>query len=277
MNDPFQPPEGGTPSPAPGSQPWGPPAGPNPGWSGQPGGPPGDPVPGYGQPPQPGGYGQPPGGSGYGQPPGGSGYGQQPPAGAYGYYQPGAGLPAPVRPRRRFRAGLIVGLAVVVVAAVGVVLALVAMHTAKGSVTLPATLLGVNQGTGPSAKAIDRQLTNGLAASAKGKLLHPVAAVYGDPSGAAFAVAGAGICGTCAPKSAADAEKGIGFAGIQSFPPGQKGGVLLCAPSPQGAGGFYCWWFDQKTGGYVAYVGGFASSNADAASKTNQIRAAVEH
>jgi hypothetical protein len=258
MNDPFQPPEGGAQSPGPGGQPSAQP-GSYPGGSGQVGGVPGDFTPGYGQPPQPGGYGQPP----------------QP--GGYGYYQPGAGFPAPVQPRRRFRPALIIGLVVVLLAALGVVLALVVMRTPKGSITLPGTLLGVSQGTGPGAKAIDRRLMNDLAASAKGKLLHPVAAVYGDPSGAAFAVAGAGICGTCAPKSVADAERGIGFAGIQSFPSGPKGGVLLCAPSPQSATGFYCWWFDQKTGGYVAYVGGFASSNADAAAKTNQIRSTVEH
>jgi hypothetical protein len=188
------------------------------------------------------------------------------------------GLQPPPTRRRGLRTGLIIGGVVLLAIVVAIVVRVVVTPGAKGSLSFPGTLLGLNKNTSPAALAIDRQLSHGIAAGGKSKVLHVKAAIYGDPTGAAFAVAGGGICSTCAPKSVGDAEKAIGFPGIQSFPPGPNGGVLLCAPHVvQGRNWFYCWWFDQKTGGYVAYGGGTASGLSDAAGKTNQIRAAVEH
>lgn len=104
-----------------------------------------------------------------------------------------------------------------------------------------------------------------------------IVAINGDPAGPFFAVGGGGIGGTCAPKSVSPAKRSLHVAGVESFPPGPHGGDLLCAP----LGGqivleYSCWWFDQTTAGYVSGVG-YASSLADAAAKTNQIRASVEH
>lgn len=99
--------------------------GPPPGW-GQPQGPP----PGQGYPPQPpGGYGPPPGG--FGPPPGGGGYGQPP--GGFGP-PPGGGYGAP--PPRKGRAGLVIGLVVVLLVLVAGVGAFLLIRSDDGGVAV---------------------------------------------------------------------------------------------------------------------------------------------
>ena len=150
---------------------------------------------------------------------------------------------------------------------------------AKGSVTLPGTLLGVRENTSPAARAVDRTFVRGAVAGAQGKVLHPVAGFYGSLSGAGFEVAGGGACGTCVPRSAATVLRFYRrqYPGARLFPPGPNGGNLVCAPVPAlGSAVFACYWYG-KTAVTVGYAGGSASGLADAAAKTNQIRAAVEH
>jgi len=69
-------------------------------------------------------------------------------------------------------------------------------------------------------------------------------------------------------------QRGINLAGSKQDSSHDVDGS--CNLVPTGRPGFDCWWFDQTTAGYVTGVG-YASSLADAAAKTSQIRASVEH
>jgi hypothetical protein len=175
---------------------------------------------------------------------------------------------------------LIIGIAVgLVVAGAGIGVA--ASHgSSKGSISLPGTLLGLPKYTGPGAKGVDARLTRHV--TGKGELVHVVAASYVARSGrAGFVVAGGVVCDICTPKSASKFVKalvGEGFAGARSFPPGPDGGALVCFSEPfQGGTDIACKWADAKTGGTVIYSSGSASGLADAAAKTNRIRAVIEH
>lgn len=55
---------------------------------------------------------------------------------------------------------------------------------------------------------------------------------------------------------------------------GPKGGNVACGTE---AGLIRCTWVDSGTAGDIVFAGGFASGVADAAAKTNQIRAVIEH
>jgi hypothetical protein len=145
---------------------------------------------------------------------------------------------------------------------------------------LPGTLLGLSKNTIPAARALDRMLIRQFVAGTRSKVLHPVAGVYGGTTGPVVAVVGGGECGTCAPKSAAATLRVVHqqFPDARLFSPGPNGGNLVCSPPLPGPNQpFRCWWFDDKTAGYVAYGGGSASGLADAAAKTRQVRAAAEH
>lgn len=67
-------------------------------------------------------------------------------------------------------------------------------------------------------------------------------------------------------------------ASARVFPPGHNGGALVCGWQRTGppAPAIHCYWFDWRTIGQTVHYGGFTSGLADAAAKTNQIRAAVE-
>jgi len=207
------------------------------------------------------------------------------PSPAFGHRLPGTGGPAP-GPPWRYRFGLIIGIAFMLLVAlvvVGAVLRFLVTPSSTGSITFPGTLLGLRQDTGPAAQAIDRQLSREVAAVDNGMVPRPVAAVYGSPPGSALFIppgtgiyiAGGGICANCGPKSAAAAQRSV--PGSRSFPPGPNGGLLLCAARRATVPYWFCEWIDHKTAGSVAYYGRSASSIADAAAKTNQIRAAIEH
>ena len=64
----------------------------------------------------------------------------------------------------------------------------------------------------------------------------------------------------------------------QSFPAGPHGGALYCGHGGINGGGtaIFCGWVDHTAFGVASYHGGSAASLADAASKTRQIRAAIE-
>jgi hypothetical protein len=188
--------------------------------------------------------------------------------------------PTPQAPWRRGRVRLIAAIVIVVLVVLGFVLQHVTATSPKGSIALPGTLLGVSENTSPAAQAAGRTFAQETAAGTnKGVVLHVVARVYGSLSGSWFAVAGGGSCGSCAPVSAAAELRHVRqtVPGARLFPPGPNGGNLVCAPVPGQNAVFGCWWGDDKTAGAVAYAGGSASGLADAAAKTRQIRAAVEH
>jgi hypothetical protein len=69
--------------------------------------------------------------------------------------------------------------------------------------------------------------------------------------------------------------KGAGITDLRSFPAGPHGGVLYCGHET-GSGVIGCGWAGKVRGGAVYYIRGSASSLSDAASKTNQVRAAIE-
>lgn len=157
-------------------------------------------------------------------------------------------------------------------------------HTAnpaiRGQVILPRTLLGTGQVTGREAQVNDRDIEAQVKAGAGTGL---VAGIYGQVTGRGFIALGFGICGDCTPWPAHRAllaiERTMGAAAsARVFPPGHNGGALVCGWQRTGppAPATHCYWFDWRTIGQTIYYGGFASSLADAAAKTNQIRTAVE-
>jgi hypothetical protein len=67
------------------------------------------------------------------------------------------------------------------------------------------------------------------------------------------------------------------YADATSYPAGPKGGVLACGSRAlQGSTLIRCTWVDGGTAGDVLFSAGAVSSLADAAAKTNQVRAATE-
>jgi hypothetical protein len=285
MSDPQQPQNWQWPQT--GGQPSGqsPPGGQWPQTGGQPGG---QPPPG-GQWPQTGGQpgGQPPPGGQWpqtgGQPqPGAQPWpGAQPPPGYQappGFPAPGYGQPVP-RPRRRLLPWIIVA-AVIVVGAGGYFTFHAISSTPKGSITLPRTLLSLPRATSGGASHLAGVLSREETSNSHGKLSGVKAGVYGSPTGAWLAVAGGGICGTCYAKSPSALKSGLvssGYSNVRAFPSGPKGGALACGEKTAGSNTLlHCTWVDSKTAGDVLYAGGSASGLTDAATKTNQVRAAIE-
>ncbi len=193
----------------------------------------------------------------------------------------GPGVPDAPRPHR-LRIALISGTAVaLVLLGADIQHFAVAGGTSPGRLVLPAALLGLSQGTGPGARSLDSRLRQGDQAANRGIVVHDVAAVYGNPGGRWFAVAGGGLCDGCAPSSARVLVKNMvakGFADARSFPPGHRGGALVCGSgnSPQGRA-VSCAWADSRTGGRVFYFGALASGLADNAAMTRHVLAVIEH
>ena len=68
-----------------------------------------------------------------------------------------------------------------------------------------------------------------------------------------------------------------GFTDARVFPPGPDGAALVCGQRHVAAGpNTVCEWADHVSFGIVLYSPGFVSSLSDAASKTSQIRSAIE-
>ena len=178
---------------------------------------------------------------------------------------------------------MITAIVIVVLAALGFVLQHVATspgaNTARGSITLPATLLGRNENTSPPARTFDLKLRRAISAGAHRKVGGVAARIYGRQSGAGFVVAGGGVCGSCAFRSFNVAIGALGASGVagQTYDPGPNGGTLMCTKRSAQGPVFECWWWDSTAGGLVSYFGGSASSLAGAAAMTRQIRAVVEH
>jgi len=175
----------------------------------------------------------------------------------------------------------------VVVAAVIAVLAGVLWlhnnsHKARRPVALPNTLLSLNRDTSPAAVQSAQNLVANEQANvaALGK---PVASLYGDTGTGGFSVLVGTPCegGSCVSESSQQVvqdERAHGHADAATFPPGPAGGILICFSIPGDGGNvIQCTWIDQVTEGAVVFSGGFASNLADAATKTRQVRDAIEH
>jgi len=191
----------------------------------------------------------------------------------------GYGLAPAGKPRRRKLVLATVVATVVIVA--GVIAGITFAGTPKGSLSLPHKLLGLPRATDASAVQLAAKLRTQERAGAKGTLSGVVAGVYGSSPGAQLAVSGGGLCGTCSAKSAAAVRGNLvaqGYADAATFPAGPKGGVLVCGSrSSRGITVIRCTWVDGETAGDVLFSARAASGLADAAAKTNQVRAATEH
>src|SRR5262249_10342606 len=146
-------------------------------------------------------------------------------------------------------------------------------------------LLGLPRYTGPGAWIDDARLARKLAAASHGKLVRVSVAMYGSGSGSnpGILVAGGGLCGTCAVEPTSRFATGIlahAPAGARTFPAGLGGGALVCfSYSAKGHTAIVCSWLASKakTGGVIVYAGDAASGLADAAGKTRQILAIINH
>ena len=162
-------------------------------------------------------------------------------------------------------------------AVVAVVVGLVGASHPKGGLTLPGKLLGLSKSGTADARHLAASLKGEESSGSKGRLKNVQAAVYGSTNGRGIAVGGGGICGTCEAKSPAAVRANLakfGYAKVASYPGGPKGGTVACGTE---AGLIRCTWVDSGTAGDIVFAGGFASGVADAAAKTNQIRAVIEH
>lgn len=203
---------------------------------------------------------------------------QQPPL---SNWQPApAGQPAMPVQRKRRRRALLIGGGIVVLIVLAVIGGLVAANQPKGSLTLPARLLGLPRVNTAGARHLANQL-RAAESRAGGKISGVVAGVYGNPAGAWVALSGGGICGTCAAKSAATQRRNLaasGYPDATSFPAGPKGGVMACGTrASQGSSVIRCTWVDGQTAGNMLFADGAAASLADAATQTIRARAAAEH
>lgn len=183
---------------------------------------------------------------------------------------------APLPWWRRSRS-LVVSGVVAALALIGVLAVVVAVATSSHS--LPSSLLGLSRGTGPDAQAAEHAFVQGATQAARGRLVDVSGAVYGDPMGRWLALLTAKPCSACFAYSAAHdvrVARAHGHADARSFPPGPSGGALVCytEAGPPGSP-VVCTWFTSTAVGIAAYSSTEASSVADAAAKTRQIRAAI--
>jgi hypothetical protein len=159
--------------------------------------------------------------------------------------------------------------------------------TAASGLHFPAQLLGLNKNTSSVAQAATRTFTSALAAG-RNNVHPPQGAVYGGISGPAIVVFGARFYGAAAQAAqavpaafdmgfAAGLARSTGSTDLRSFPAGPHGGALYCGHGTvNGVTGITCGWIEKVREGFVLYLRGSASSLSHAASKTNQIRAAIE-
>jgi hypothetical protein len=159
--------------------------------------------------------------------------------------------------------------------------------TAASSLHFPAQLLGLNRNTRSLAQAAARAFTSALAAD-RNNVRPPQGTVYGDISGPAIVVVGARFYRAAARAAesvpaafdmgfAAALARSTGSTDLRSFPAGPHGGALYCGDGTlNGVTGITCGWAEKVGEGFVLYLRGSTSSLRDAASETNQVRAAIE-
>jgi hypothetical protein len=159
--------------------------------------------------------------------------------------------------------------------------------TAASSLHFPAQLIGLNKNTSSLAQAAARAVTSALAAD-RNNVRSPQGAVYGGISGPAIVVVGARFYRAAAHAAesvpaafdmgfAAGLARSTGSTDLRSFPAGPHGGALYCGDGTlSGVTGITCGWAEKVKEGFVLYLRGSALSLRDAASETNQVRAAIE-
>jgi hypothetical protein len=159
--------------------------------------------------------------------------------------------------------------------------------TAASSLHFRAQLLGLNKNTSSLAQAAARAIISALAAD-RNNVRPSQDAVYGGISGPAIVVVGARFYRAAARAAesvpaafdmgfAAGLARSTGSTDLRSFPAGPHGGALYCGDGTlNGVTGITCGWAEKVSEGFVLYLRGSASSLRDAASETNQVRAAIE-
>jgi hypothetical protein len=197
---------------------------------------------------------------------------------------PAGGVPVASPLWRRRRVQVLAGIVAVLLVALGVgvqraVTGQGGSHAPRGTLLFPGTLLGLGQDVSKT-RDVDRSLRRHRVPQAHGTARGLAGSVYGHLPGG-FVVIGGRVCGSCAFRSFQDAMGGLQVSGLstRTFDPGPKGGSLLCADHSAlqaKTGTFACWWFDNTSGAVVIYSPGVASSLANAAELTRQVRAAVE-
>jgi hypothetical protein len=152
-------------------------------------------------------------------------------------------------------------------------------------VRLPAQLLGLQKNTSATAKQAATIVSKEFASGLTGEVVGGKTAIYGgEQNGAApffFVTAGAWAQPVASPENVAHPLQEFlrtkGFTDARVFPPGPDGAALVCGQRHVTAGtDTVCEWADYVSFGIVLYSPGFVSSLSDAASKTSQIRSAVE-
>lgn len=138
--------------------------------------------------------------------------------------------------------------------------------------------------TGPEADRVIHKITTATVAERRA-VRDVQAAVYGHTGGPAIVVKGARWSSPAIHAEESDPvsfDKGYargvatssGATDLRSFPAGPLGGALYCGHGRSGE--IVCGWTEKVRLGSVDYFYGAAPSLSDAASKTNQIRAAIE-
>jgi hypothetical protein len=153
--------------------------------------------------------------------------------------------------------------------------------TAASGLHFPGRLFGLKRSTSPRTRAGIRADTRWMAAGQK-DFRSPQGAAYFGSNGRVIEVLGAMFTAPDAivallpafDKRLAKASL-IGGKGLRSFPAGSRGGALYCAHQSNGGPVIGCVWADKAGAGEVRYLK-VASSLSDAASKANQVRAAIE-
>jgi hypothetical protein len=192
-----------------------------------------------------------------------------------------AGSP-PTRSRRRMV--IVIAAAAVVLIAGGTVLGVVLSSGSSGQ-AFPSTLLGLTRDTSPDAQQVAGQISSELGVLS-GLIANPGAAVYGTgpPNQGVLVMTGQWSDAAKAdglisdtPTQAIDGLKSQGVTDATVYPGGPRGGNLACGDTTiAGAASVVCAWTDDKMFGVTFYLG-VTSSLSDAASKTIQVRSAVEH
>jgi hypothetical protein len=192
----------------------------------------------------------------------------------------------PPSARSRDRKVIVGAISAVVLIAVGTVLGFVLSSNGGNGPSFPSTLLGLTRDTSPDAQQGVGQITSEMGGVFQGFVVNLGAAVYGNgpPSQGVAVLTGqwsdAAKADGGIPDTSSDAVGELqsdGATDVTVYPPGPKGGGLVCGDATIGGQStVVCTWVDAKMFGYTFYFG-VASSLSDAAAKTIQVRSAVEH
>jgi len=194
------------------------------------------------------------------------------------------GLPAPLQSAggrtRRWRGDWQIAVVIaVLVLAGGVTLWILRSSHHTHKIVLPATLLSQSKYTGADAGTDEAEMKQQAQVDSGGNFVG-VVGLYGNlRGGPALALVVQAPCGgsTCVVQTSSQIVQSLKRSGdpaVRAFPVG--GGMMVCNTF-RNSNQIHCGWIDQTTNGSVFFTGGFTSSLPDAAAKTTQIIAAIEH